>query len=246
MIQPRARCRLRDVKSLAWNMDVSLEDLSTATEAFLRDVGVWLERHAPPEAQSGARALAAAIEILDFSCTRLSSDRGPSPPIGVQVPSDQQESKGSLELAGLVRPLYGHLHWYKNPNYATKLGADFRSKYGSAEILGPGGLLGLPECLMDAEDSVRVGIIAMAPCLTYPRHRHPAHELYVVLSGTADWQVGEDEPTPLPPGSVRYHPSLVPHAMRTRDEATLACYVWWGDCSVCSDLMLDEHNQKDC
>jgi mannose-6-phosphate isomerase-like protein (cupin superfamily) len=73
-----------------------------------------------------------------------------------------------------------------------------------------------------------LGLTLIAPESLYPLHRHPAVELYYVLSGTALWSLNNHD-RDLPPGEFVLHPSLAAHAMRTRREPLLAAYTWSGD-----------------
>lgn len=72
------------------------------------------------------------------------------------------------------------------------------------------------------------GFTLIAPNSFYPAHRHPAIELYYVLSGTAQWML-EGKTMLHKPGTFVLHPSNAVHAMRTGDEPLLAMYTWSGD-----------------
>lgn len=72
------------------------------------------------------------------------------------------------------------------------------------------------------------GFTLIAPNSFYPAHRHPAIELYYVLSGTAEWTL-EGKTTQHKPGTFILHPSNAVHSMRTGDEPLLAMYTWSGD-----------------
>src|SRR2546425_11101671 len=61
----------------------------------------------------------------------------------------------------------------------------------------------------------------------YPAHAHPAPEIYFVMSGTAEWTVGEETFT-AEPGTAIYHPSQVLHRMVNTGTAPLrAVWFWW-------------------
>lgn len=77
-------------------------------------------------------------------------------------------------------------------------------------------------------DSFCFGFTLIAPNSLYPVHRHPAIELYYVLSGTAEWTL-EGKATKQPPGTFILHPSNAIHSMQTGDEPLLAMYTWSGD-----------------
>jgi mannose-6-phosphate isomerase-like protein (cupin superfamily) len=101
-----------------------------------------------------------------------------------------------------------------------EIGADFLRTYGYTEIMGPTAEL--------RSDRLRSGFLLLAPETHYPRHHHPAQELYVVLSGTAAWAQGAEPWADRPPGTVIHHASNEPHAMRTAAEPLLALYLWHG------------------
>ncbi len=102
---------------------------------------------------------------------------------------------------------------------ASDLGAAFMQNYGWAEIFGPrSGMTGKLAC----------GFLLLGPNTLYPHHRHPAEEIYLPLSGMADWQQGDAVWRPHAPGVLIHHRSAEPHAMRTGDDPLLALYLWRG------------------
>ncbi len=92
------------------------------------------------------------------------------------------------------------------------------------ELLGPGGLV--------TSDRVRLGLYGMLPHSEYGIRTHPAEEIYVMLAGEADWKRDAEPYAPHGPGARSYHPSMMPHASRTRDMAFMSVYVWHGDIST--------------
>jgi len=121
-------------------------------------------------------------------------------------------------IASAISPLAADLTWTfgypPDPRWPT-LG----SSAGFADIIGKAGLL---------PADVVVGLTLLAPGTYYPLHAHPAVELYLVLSGNAEWTAGPITAV-RPPGSLILHPTQVPHAMRTHDEPLLALFTWRGD-----------------
>ena len=101
-----------------------------------------------------------------------------------------------------------------------EIGADFLDNYGWAELVGLRGIL--------RSERLACGILLLGPHTSYPRHRHPAEELYLPLSGTAAWQRGDEPWREISPGSAVHHRGDEPHAMRTMAEPLLAAYVWCG------------------
>ena len=77
------------------------------------------------------------------------------------------------------------------------------------------------------QPDVLMGMLELAPGATYPAHKHPAPELYYVMSGTATWTVGEDTFV-AGPGTAIYHPPNTLHRMvNTGEEVLRTVYMWW-------------------
>ncbi len=72
---------------------------------------------------------------------------------------------------------------------------------------------------------VRLGLLELDPGGYYPAHAHPAPEIYLVLSGAAQWTVGE-ETFRAEAGMAIYHAPNVPHRM-VNDGPTPLQAVWW-------------------
>ena len=92
------------------------------------------------------------------------------------------------------------------------------------ELLGPGGLV--------KSDRVRFGLYGMLPNAEYGNRTHPAEETYIILAGDSYWKHDNAPYSLLLPGERSYHPSMMPHASRTKETAFMSVYVWQGDISV--------------
>jgi hypothetical protein len=103
---------------------------------------------------------------------------------------------------------------------AKDLDPVFLDNYGWSEILGGAGPL--------ASDRIACGFLILGPSTHYPRHRHEAEEIYLPLSGTAEWQQGDAVWRERPPGVLIHHGSNEPHAMRTGGSPLFALYLWRG------------------
>ena len=77
-------------------------------------------------------------------------------------------------------------------------------------------------------DEVFAGLALQGPGVLYPAHVHKAAEIYWVISGTADWQWGDDWSTH-GPGAVIFHDTGVRHATVTGDEPQLLLFAWVTD-----------------
>ena len=92
------------------------------------------------------------------------------------------------------------------------------------ELLGPQGLV--------PSDQIRLGLYGMLPFADYGLRTHPAEEIFVMLAGTAFWRRGDTAYNPHRSGERSYHPSCLPHATRTGEDAFMSVYVWAGDIST--------------
>jgi hypothetical protein len=89
------------------------------------------------------------------------------------------------------------------------------------ELLGPDGLV--------RSDTIRLGLYGILPNSEYGLRTHPAEETYIMLAGRADWMRGAAPYRSHGPGERSYHPSMLPHATRTQDQAFMSVYTWCGD-----------------
>ena len=78
-------------------------------------------------------------------------------------------------------------------------------------------------------DVISCGLYFQSAGTVYPSHFHAAEELYFVVSGTAQWQKGDEPFVPRAPGDLIHHLSMEPHAMTTLDAPLLAIWAWLGD-----------------
>ncbi len=101
---------------------------------------------------------------------------------------------------------------------ADAVGETFFDNYGWTELAGLTG--------PTPSEHLACGVLLLGPHLTYPAHRHEAEEIYVPLSGTAQWRHGADDWHERAPGSVIHHARNEPHAMRTGRDPLLALYLW--------------------
>lgn len=125
----------------------------------------------------------------------------------------------SRPLLSLIKEVMEYLPW--KYNYEEREDTPGLSLYlGWAELIGPEAPY--------RTDKYCLGFTLISPDTIYPEHRHPATELYKVLSGTADWTL-EGVVTKRKPGEFILHPSDQIHKMQTYDETLLALYIWTGN-----------------
>jgi len=126
------------------------------------------------------------------------------------------------EGGSIARTLTGYcdsLPW--SYHYEPRAGeCDLATRIAFAELIGPDGPMDAPDC--------RLGFTLMAADTYYPMHAHPAVELYLVISGDAEWQTPSARRM-VPPGQFVLHRSNEPHAMRTFAQSLIALWGWSGD-----------------
>ena len=103
---------------------------------------------------------------------------------------------------------------------AADFGQHFLDNYGWVELFGTRGHF--------VHDSMAGGFLILGPGIVYPDHHHIAEEVYIPLTGTAEWRMGEAPFRLRKGGELIHHASNVTHAMRTAAEPLLAFYLWRG------------------
>lgn len=127
-------------------------------------------------------------------------------------------AEDALELTRAALHLAPHLVWQESTREGVP--EDFGGRHAYTVIAGPDGLLPV--------EHYRLGFFLQAPQTYYPAHAHDAEELYLVISGRATWQAGE-ETFEAGPGHFIHHPSTMVHVMETRETPLLALWAWLGD-----------------
>ena len=101
------------------------------------------------------------------------------------------------------------------------LPASIKGRNAYAELIGPEGPV--------VSDKCRFGFYLQAPDCLYPPHSHAAEELYLLLGGSAEWQLDDGKPFVPPDSGLVHHLPWQKHAMRTGASPLLALWVWLGD-----------------
>ena len=129
---------------------------------------------------------------------------------------------GSSETANLLKalkPALPFLPWKYNYEPRADM-PNLCNQMGWGEILGPEAPF--------HDDHFCYGFTLLGKNTFYPAHYHPATELYVVLSGHAEWTL-DGVSKVRNPGEFILHPSNHVHSMQTSDEPLLALYTWSGE-----------------
>lgn len=90
--------------------------------------------------------------------------------------------------------------------------------YGFAEIIGQRGPF--------ISERIRAGIGIWGPAIDYPRHRHRAEEVYILLAGSAEFVLGDRAPETRLAGDAVYIEPDSPHGFRTTDRCLAVYYLW--------------------
>jgi len=143
----------------------------------------------------------------------------PLPVLRWLAPMDLADPTFAGELVAALCQAAPSLAW-RQTYTAQDLGQTFVDNYGWSEIIGGSGPF--------ISERIACGFLILGPATLYPRHRHHAEELYLLLRGTAAWQQGGVVWREQSPGDLIHHAGDEPHAMRTGDEPLLALYVWRG------------------
>lgn len=113
----------------------------------------------------------------------------------------------------------GSRHWEQSYTRADALvGDDMLAGYGFAEIIGKRGPF--------VSERVRAGIGVFGQGIDYPPHRHKAEEIYMILAGSADFQLGNGAPMRRAAGDLVHVPSYLVHGFRMKDEPMIVFYLW--------------------
>ncbi len=141
----------------------------------------------------------------------------PLPPLAETLKESTAPSTERLVRA--VEQGFGSLVWYGAPDSVPR---ELLTRMAAAELIGPDGAI-------DSR-TLRVGLYFMVDGTTVPHHAHSASEYYVVLAGTAEWELGRGWRR-YSAGEVVEVPSGVGHAIRTANGSMACLYVWTGDVS---------------
>ncbi len=138
------------------------------------------------------------------------------------------------QLAQLLGEATPHLQWLKSYESLEETDELMKFKpFYSFLLLASGEFRGYEPPFV--VDDLLVGFSLQAPHIVYPPHHHVAPELYGIISGTLEWQVGETWSTK-GPGDVIIHRPHESHSMCTGDEPVLTWAVWSKD-SNCDVFM---------
>lgn len=122
-------------------------------------------------------------------------------------------------LAGLLAERRDVFCWGQTYT-ATDFGRHFIDNYGWLEVFGTRGHF--------VNETTAGGFLILGPDVLYPDHHHVAEEIYIPLTGGAEWRMADQPFRQREAGEIVHHASGINHAMRTGVEPLLALYLWRG------------------
>ena len=177
---------------------------------------------------------AEALAVLEREVAALCDCRGGEAfsPSQVQrhLPSALAHAKGTPAegLADALAACLPQLGWWDMKglygNYPEH--ADFVGNYAFT-LIGGSDFEGRP-CPF-ASETMYLGFTLQGPNTLYPGHFHKAVEIYLPVSGVAQWFRDRDGWRTRAPGEIFHHEANENHAMRSGGEPLLALFAWISD-----------------
>jgi mannose-6-phosphate isomerase-like protein (cupin superfamily) len=111
------------------------------------------------------------------------------------------------------------LHWEQSYRRQDGLVPEaMLAGYGFAEVIGLRGPF--------VSERIRAGIGIWGPRISYPKHRHDAEEVYILLCGSAQFEFDEGTTLAAGAGDVVYVEPGRWHGFRTGEENLVVYYLW--------------------
>ena len=178
-----------------------------------------LRAYANAWSQAGATQLAALANAINAP-EQLKSPKG-MVPSALEQDYDQATACliGFPNLQREMLRIGSRLPWMQG---TMKMPDSFQGRFAYVELAGPRGLI--------VNNDISFGLFYLQKCDTvYPSHWHSAEEDYLVVSGTALWQIGDEDFIARAPGTHIVHASNQRHATTTLQDPLLAMWFWQGD-----------------
>ncbi|MCH2068836.1 dimethylsulfonioproprionate lyase family protein [Shimia sp.] len=161
-------------------------------------------------------------DLSDFCAFPEYVWQNPFTPRTVRASTEMQRAPGqTIEALAVMRdallaaaPSANWLDVYQD----TDIGEDFLTRFGFFGLIG--------DTAPFMSDTMRAWMVYMPAGLHYPFHQHPAEEMYLVVSGSAEFQRAGHPPKLLGPGDTVFHASNEPHATITHDSPLMAYVIW--------------------
>lgn len=126
-----------------------------------------------------------------------------------------------LPISAKIAKVMPLIDWHHPGLDDGRIKPELANNMAAAELVGPDGMI---YC-----EHLRVGLFVQAANLKYVTRTHPAEETFIILGGSAYWQVEGEKPELGKSGDMIFHPSNTPHASVTTDEPFISAWRWTGD-----------------
>ena len=122
-------------------------------------------------------------------------------------------------LMGLFEQEKSRLRWEQTYTKADGVvGDDMLRRYGFVEVIGQNGPF--------VSERVRCGVGVFGPNVHYPTHYHGAEEVYVLLSGAANFRFDDGPVEMRTVGDAVYVPSMRKHGFDSLEAPLVIFYAW--------------------
>lgn len=198
----------------------ALEELTSEARACWAALMHALADIFAAEGRPGGDAAAAALRSVTDAPYRRLDER--TDPAMMNVLAETLTDAGAHPAAKAVADAGDLIPWHYSGLSDRRIPASMAHGMQTSYLIGP----------KDAaviHPTVYAGLFLQTAELDYPARHHAAEETFFVLSGVAEWRVGESPPAWRAPGEYVFHPSYALHASRTAAAPTLAAWRWTGD-----------------
>lgn len=178
----------------------------------------FLRAYANAWAEAGAGDLAGLVNAVAKPLPAISAQIGVPAALASDFDHAVASSTAFRQLQRELVQIGSLLPWMQG---AMKMPDSFQDRYSYVELAGPRGMI--------TSSEISFGLYLQQRNVVYPSHWHAAAEDYLIVSGTALWQIGNGDFAARPPGSHIRHLSNQPHATTTLEEPVLAMWFWQGD-----------------
>jgi quercetin dioxygenase-like cupin family protein len=195
-----------------------MQGLEPGLQTFMRQTELAITSRADP---GSSLATTATGLFADAKTTAPAPLMEPQRcPIHQHLNTAISKVRSDRELAPIAEAFCSFQHRLRWVRRLEPIGVDdeFASGHANAVIIGPDGL--------GENAMVRIGVSLVAPGITYPDHRHPPAEVYLVLSG-GDWRKETQNWVCPGFGGLVYNQPGVIHAMRAKTEPLFAIWCLW-------------------
>lgn len=147
---------------------------------------------------------------------------GITPSESVQSALYKRPEPAVARVLEYLEPVIPMCSWFRADRFYAAPRHRGVSEKHFAERLWGALVLGQDDAVFAADERLVALLVVLEPNTTYPLHAHRIEELYLILSGDAEWSHDGQSWERPEPGEVFHNRSWKPHAMRTGKAALVA------------------------